>query len=39
MSEQQQAVNDAEEDKWRYGIEHDTLVGAQRYNIDHEDQH
>ena len=39
MTEEQQAWNDAQEDKWRYGVEHDTLVGAQRYNIDHEDQH
>ncbi|AOA58824.1 phenol hydroxylase subunit [Acinetobacter larvae] len=37
MTEQQQAINDAEEDKWRYGIEN-TLVGATRYTFDQDDQ-
>lgn len=37
MNEEQKAINDAEEEKWRYGTEV-TLVGAQRYIPDHEDQ-
>lgn len=39
MTQQEQAMNDAQEEKWRYGIEADTLMGAQRYNFDHDDQH
>ena len=39
MTKQEQAINDAQEEKWRYGIEVDTLMGAQRYNFDHDDQH
>ena len=37
MNEAQKARNDAEEQKWRYGTEA-TLVGAQRYIPDQEDQ-
>jgi phenol hydroxylase P0 protein len=37
MNEEQKALNDAEEEKWRYGTEV-TLVSAQRYPLDHEDQ-
>lgn len=37
MNDEQMAINDAQEEKWRYGTEV-TLVGAQRYTPDHEDQ-
>lgn len=37
MTEQQQQLNDALEDKWRYGIE-PTLVRQARNNLDQDDQ-
>ena len=37
MTEAQQAWNDAQEDKWRYGIEH-TILNQRRENLDQEDQ-
>ncbi len=38
MTAEQQACNDANEEKWRYGSE-TTLVGQQRNSFDHEDQY
>jgi len=37
MTQEQQAFNDAQEEKWRYGTEA-TLVGTQRNSKDHDDQ-
>ncbi len=37
MTEAQQAWNDAQEDKWRYGIE-PTILNQRRENLDQEDQ-
>ncbi|TCB49542.1 phenol hydroxylase [Acinetobacter sp. ANC 4779] len=37
MTEAQQAWNDAQEDKWRYGIE-PTVLSQVRKNLDQEDQ-
>jgi len=37
MTQEQQAFNDAQEEKWRYGTEA-TLVGTQRNSNDHDDQ-
>lgn len=36
MTQEQKMQNDEEAQKWRYGNE-TTLVGAQRYNLDHDD--
>ena len=37
MTEAQQAWNDAQEDKWRYGIE-PTILNQRRENLDQEEQ-
>lgn len=37
MTEEQQAANDAQENKWRYG-EEPTLVSNSRKNLDQDDQ-
>ena len=36
MTQEQKMQNDKEAQKWRYGTE-TTLVGAQRYSLDHDD--